>query len=173
MFCINCNKETNNPKFCSRSCSVAFHNKGVCKNGLKGTGKVIFCRLCGKQTVKNDRNYCSPQCYYKDKWNLWKIKVEKDGVFFPSTKYNTAALNVKKYLMEKHGEKCSICGQLPLWNDKPLVLILDHINGIANDWSISNFRLVCPNCDTQLPTFKGRNKNGVRKYRLNFPKLGA
>ena len=29
--------------------------------------------------------------------------------------------------------KCSICGMEPIWNNKPLTLILDHINGVNND----------------------------------------
>ena len=49
-------------------------------------------------------------------------------------------------------EKCSICGQLPFWNNEPLILILDHINGVHNDNRIENLRWVCPNCNQQLPT---------------------
>ena len=50
---------------------------------------------------------------------------------------------------------CAICSQLSTWNDKPLVLVLDHINGIHNDNRLHNLRLVCPNCDSQLSTFAG------------------
>lgn len=49
-------------------------------------------------------------------------------------------------------EKCSICGQLPFWNNAPLTLILDHINGTHNDNRIENLRWACPNCNQQLPT---------------------
>lgn len=53
---------------------------------------------------------------------------------------------------------CSICGQEPYWNGKPMVLILDHINGINNDNRLENLRFVCSNCDSQLPTYKSRNR---------------
>lgn len=53
---------------------------------------------------------------------------------------------------------CSVCGAPPVWRDQPLVLRLDHINGIRNDNRLQNLRLVCPNCDSQLPTFAGRNR---------------
>lgn len=48
--------------------------------------------------------------------------------------------------------ECAICGNKGEWNNKPLTLILDHINGINNDCQIENLRFVCPNCNSQLDT---------------------
>ena len=53
--------------------------------------------------------------------------------------------------------KCNICRQEPKWQGKPIVLILDHINGIRNDHRLMNLQFVCPNCNSQLPTFAGKN----------------
>ena len=53
---------------------------------------------------------------------------------------------------------CQICRLSPTWNGKKLNLRLDHINGINNDHRLSNLRMVCPNCDSQLDTFCGRNR---------------
>jgi Zn finger protein HypA/HybF involved in hydrogenase expression len=52
--------------------------------------------------------------------------------------------------------KCSKCGQGSIWNNEPLVLQLDHINGDSSDNRIENLRILCPNCHTQTPTFAGR-----------------
>lgn len=52
---------------------------------------------------------------------------------------------------------CEICGLKPTWNGKPLVLRLDHRNGVYNDHRKSNLRFICPNCDSQQPTYAGRN----------------
>lgn len=54
--------------------------------------------------------------------------------------------------------KCSICGQLPFWNNKELTLILDHINGNNHDDRLENLRWVCPNCNQQLDTFGSKNQ---------------
>ena len=52
---------------------------------------------------------------------------------------------------------CSICGQEALWQEKPLTLILDHINGKNHDDRLENLRWVCPNCNQQLDTTNGKN----------------
>ena len=49
------------------------------------------------------------------------------------------------------------------WNDKPLPVILDHINGVRRDNRPQNLRYLCPNCDSQLLTRGGRNKGRVRQ----------
>lgn len=61
---------------------------------------------------------------------------------------------------------CSICGQLPMWNNQPMILILDHKNGSSRDNRIFNLRLLCPNCNSQTPTFAGRNSVQHKKIRL-------
>lgn len=82
-----------------------------------------------------------------------------DQVLVPSSPYPIN--NRRKQRLLKEGllsNKCSICGTAPFWQGKPLVLVLDHINGVRNDHRLENLRLVCPNCDSQLETFCGRNK---------------
>ena len=48
------------------------------------------------------------------------------------------------------------------WNGKPLKLILDHIDGQRKNNRPGNLRLMCPNCDSQLPTRGGGNKGRIR-----------
>ena len=54
-------------------------------------------------------------------------------------------------------DECAICKSKSMWIEKPLILILDHENGIRRDHRLSNLRFLCPNCNSQQNTFAGRN----------------
>lgn len=54
-------------------------------------------------------------------------------------------------------DQCEICGIPPIWNDRQLVLTLDHKNGDRCDNRLINLRVTCPNCHSQTETFAGRN----------------
>jgi hypothetical protein len=65
MKCVNCDKLTDNPKFCSRSCGVSYNNKAKPKR----TKRVKFCLFCNKEYPYRLRNrkFCSKQCHYEYK----------------------------------------------------------------------------------------------------------
>ena len=159
MNCVNCDKETNNPRYCSRSCAAIANNKKYPKRLKEGE-----CKKCGK-VIHSNATYCSKECY--GICNLFDERVRLTGCYY-ATDTNSGTKSLRKYLVKKFGNNCMICGQSgDNWNGKPITLIVDHINGHANDWRTSNIQLVCPNCDCQLPTYKGRNKgNSTRKYTI-------
>lgn len=53
--------------------------------------------------------------------------------------------------------KCSECKIPGKYNGKPIVLELDHIDGIWNNNSKDNLRWLCPNCHSQTKTYRRRN----------------
>lgn len=87
-------------------------------------------------------------------------KIPLSSILVENSSYTNRCLLknrlIKEFLLV---EKCYECGLTNTWNNKPLVLQLDHINGISNDHRIENLRLLCPNCHSQTSTFAGRNIN--------------
>ena len=87
-----------------------------------------------------------------------------ENIFCENSTATQATLR-RWYLKDEYSEyKCSICGQLPEWNGKPLTLILDHIDGNNSNHQLFNLRWVCPNCNQQLET------TGFKKMRTKEKK---
>lgn len=86
-----------------------------------------------------------------------KIIYNFNEVFVENSIYSRGV--AKQLILQNNLLKkcCSICQLLPEWNNKKLVLILDHINGVRNDHRLINLRFVCPNCNSQLDTHCSKN----------------
>jgi hypothetical protein len=54
----------------------------------------------------------------------------------------------------------------------PLKPILDHMEGNNSDNRPEMLRLLCPNCDSQLPTRGGANRGRIEKSEGGFAKVG-
>lgn len=86
------------------------------------------------------------------------IRRLDEDVFVENSTY--ARHRIKKRILKANliEYKCNICQNGPWWMGQPMVLILDHINGVSNDNRLENLRFVCSNCDSQLPTYKSKNR---------------
>jgi hypothetical protein len=129
-------------------------------SGIKGTRKTYICLWCNNPVLSRYNRinkYCSKECENLYKWeHQTKPRIERGEV----VDYRP----LKKYLIEKFSEKCSCCGIDSTWNNMPLTLQLDHIDGDSDNNLPSNLRLLCPNCHSQTETFGSKGKgNRYRK----------
>lgn len=131
----------------------------------KGKKKINYCANCGKECDFFSKKYCSQECMgisNRTKTYDKYITAIKNN---ENIAENEAVRTYKRYILEEQNNCCSICGISNTWQDNSLTLILDHIDGNAANNKRENLRCICPNCDSQLPTFKSRNKNSARKER--------
>ena len=169
--CLKCGKRIpKNRKFCSRSCSNSYNNIGVKRSSKTAKERQVEksitiqklsdkkCLYCNKIFHPQNKNqkFCSQKCSCSYRF------LKDDEEYLRGEKTSISVL--KRHYIYHNEYKCSICG-ISKWNEKELVLILDHIDGNPDNNNPNNLRMVCPNCDSQLPTFKGRNKGHGRFIR--------
>jgi Zn finger protein HypA/HybF involved in hydrogenase expression len=71
--------------------------------------------------------------------------------------YQTNKLKIR-LIQEGHKKNaCEQCG-ISNWNNMPITLELDHINGNNSDHRFENLRILCPNCHSQTLTFSNRKR---------------
>lgn len=126
-----------------------------------------YCQVCGKTPRRSCYKYCSSKCHATDRYNKY---IEKWKLGLVSGSRGIHAKNISghiyRFLIEKFGEKCSLCG----WSKKNLVtshvpLEIDHINGNSEDNREENLMLICPNCHALSPNFRNLNKGNGRAWR--------
>ncbi len=86
-------------------------------------------------------------------------KSALSSILIEHSSFNRSHLKIRLLKEGVLKNECYLCGQLPIWNDKPLSLQLDHINGVSDDNRVNNLRILCPHCHSQTANFAGKNKH--------------
>ena len=108
------------------------------------------------------RKFCSNECQVEFNWKN-KIELFQDGKLG-----KVGPKSLKGIVLRANGHKCSICYNSE-WMGNSIPLVLDHIDGNPHNDFPDNLRLVCGNCDMQLPTYKSKNKgNGRHNRRIRY-----
>jgi hypothetical protein len=79
-----------------------------------------------------------------------------EAVLVPGSTYKRTQLKQRLYDTGLKQRACELCGQGEQWHGRHMALILDHINGVADDNRLENLQIVCPNCAATLDTHCGR-----------------
>lgn len=161
-FCEQCNEplsyEKRNGKFCNRTCAAIYNGSKFPKR--KKIDRTKECLNC--KTLTSNNKFCSSSCYsefYK------KQKKKKDFKLIPEGKQrNTKVL--KKYLIEKFGEKCMICG----WSERNIFtqkipIEMHHKDGNGENNNEENLQLLCPNHHSLTSTYRNNLGRSTRKNR--------
>ena len=154
-------------------CSVATIRYWLKMYGLKTSfqrGRRIIrkCVRCHKTLKAAQRNgeYCGSFCSLEHKYEKYVsrwLRGEESGNWVGAWRVSNY---VRRWLKEKRGENCWKCG----WSKKNPVtkrvpVVVNHIDGNAENTCPSNLELLCPNCDSLTSTYCGLNKGNGRKAR--------
>lgn len=153
----------------------AINNSSCISECLRELG---FITVSGGGPYKQFKNLCS---HYGlgivfTKTKVWgnkkgpKTKVPLEA-YLSNHKYITSNKLKKKLYDEGLKEpKCEKCG-IVNWEEKPLTLHLDHVNGDSSDNRLDNLQILCPNCHSQTTTYAGRNSNSYYRKKDKTPKV--
>jgi len=151
--CENCNEQFYVPKHINkRYCSI------ICRGAARKNRELVVCAFCGtsfekrvshKANSKSGLFFCSRE--HKDK--AQRIGGISD---IQPSHYNNG-IGISRYrniAFRNYENKCMVCGNDGIWNDKPLVLDVHHIDGNRENNAVENLRIVCPNCHRQEEMLK-------------------
>ena len=148
-------------KFCSKSCAASFNNIGIVRHGESRAKSE--CVVCGNIIInRNSLKYCSRQCCGIA---LSSYSLKKNSDAFANGHLSDD--QARTFFRRISKKVCSICG-LSEWMGKEIPLVADHIDGDRNNNFPRNFRMVCCNCDAQLPTYKSKNRTLGRLWRKQY-----
>lgn len=80
-----------------------------------------------------------------------------EEVMVANSTYRRGQLKDRLFAAGLKQRVCEPCGQGEIWNGRRMALVLDHINGVANDHRLQNLQIVCANCGATLEPHCGRN----------------
>lgn len=107
--------------------------------------------------LTKNKKYCSVSCQQQYQ-NRQRFTTAIINDWYPKRDLQRWFLNFV------FGFKCNTCSVFK-WNDKNLVLEVNHIDGDSGNHSGSNLEYLCPNCHSQTNTYKAKNLGNGRFYR--------
>jgi len=113
-------------------------------------------------TKRHQIKFCSSRCKTDHERNI-KINEWLNGNHDGMRGKTSTARWIKWWIIKTYGEKCVKCG----WNEinlytKKIPLELNHIDGDHTNNKPENLELLCPNCHSLTPSYKGANKKKGR-----------
>ena len=130
--------------------------------------KKCHCLNCGKELESRNKKYCDIHCQQEYQYKEWVIRWKNGEESGLKGEYGISNY-LKHYLLEKFNYRCSKCG----WGEEnpythTLPLEVEHIDGNYLNNNESNLTILCPNCHSLTPTYKGANKGFGRKDRSKY-----
>lgn len=107
--------------------------------------------------------YCSNVCLQRNIYNKYVDRWLNGDELGYGGKTCDMSHHIYRYMRDTFGTACSVCG----WDEKhpvdgSVLTEIDHVDGDAKNCSLSNLKILCPNCHSMTPTFRARNSKSSR-----------
>ena len=128
--------------------------------------KIYKCLHCKKEcqvSHQKTNKYCSVKCQ-KDYQQSTYITEWQAGLQSGKKGQGEISGYVRTYLFEKFNNTCCKCG-ITSWQGEAISLEIEHKDGNSSNGKEDNLELLCPNCHSQTPTYKSKNRGNGRHSR--------
>ena len=140
--------------------TLGLNNKS---NGGGGWRKVFKLRVV---KLNLDISHFTGQGYLKGKKHSWGASIPLDEILIKDSG-RVLHSHIKNRIIKNKliDYKCALCGLENVWQNKPVTLQIDHINGDSFDHRLENLRILCPNCHAQTDTYVAKNRKKLLNVR--------
>ncbi len=131
--------------------------------------KTFNCKYCNATTSRSVWSaikfmYCSNKCQKAFEHDDMVRRWTSGELVGWSGKTRQLKPFVRRHIHSTRGSACASCG----WDEKHpidgrVLTEINHIDGDAENCSIENLEVLCPNCHAKTHNFRARNKNSKRK----------
>jgi hypothetical protein len=139
----------------SSSWSEALRRLGMCHTG--GAAQVLK-KYAGLWSIST--SHFDP--YAAARRSGVRLRRPLEEILVEGSTFSRNHLKERLYAAGLKQPVCELCGQDANWYGRKMGMILDHINGVANDNRLENLRILCPNCAATLDTHCARGRRLAR-----------
>lgn len=145
----------------------------VCKKCEKKFPQTTGSKICASCNTRLSGKFPTKVIEFKQKESQLErtIRLVESGELLHQMEVSIRR-HMRRYLLHKNGNICSICNTSE-WFGNKIPLVCDHIDGDSTNSNITNFRLICCNCDALLDTYKSKNRGKGRQYDREYRKTKA
>ena len=137
----------------------------------------MYCKFCQKALEPastrinriSAKQYCNNECQHGFQSAVRKADFLAGRYVGKLLKFQTGFWT-RNILIEAKTYKCCKCG-ICEYNNEPITLEVNHIDGDAENNILDNLEFLCPNCHSQTSNFRALNKNSKRTYRKKYNKI--
>jgi hypothetical protein len=136
----------------SRSYSEALRRLGMRPAG----GNHATLRRYAERVWRIPTDHFDPYAHRRQRRSV-SVARPLEEVLVEGSTYDRGSLKRRLFETGLKARRCEMCGVGERWHGRPMALVLDHVNGVADDNRLENLQIVCANCAATLDTHCGRN----------------